>query len=402
MRLESSLLELLPAGAEPLRYLELLHDESELSNDLNIVIAADLDELRRCAEEAAERASVERFESILDFLPAAPLASERLLARADALLDRVRVDREGSAPAAWRASLARLEAALAEAADAAFVAGLGELSGVLERARGEAERAAGLAAADRGETRLAAERRLLAELAGLLDRLRASATAPPPTLETLPTALRDRFVTARGNYLGYLHPAGEIYEPEFLAAFNADSLAISAGATGFPMLFEHHAEVITDGFETAFAIGGGLIFVLLLIDFRRTGHTLLAMTPVLLGTLWMLGLMRVMGLDFNFANLVAVPIVLGVGIDGGVHVVHRFRLEGPAGLETVVAHTGRAVLIASLTTMVGFGSLALASHRGMASLGLLLLTGVGTSLLATLVFLPNLLLALGLARDPQE
>lgn len=406
VRIDSSLLELLPAGAESLRYLDLLHDESDLSNDLNIVVAGDLDELRRFATAAAERPSVERFESILDFLPESPEASDRALERAQSLFDRVEVGREGSTPAAWSASLARLEGALAEAADSAFVAGLGELSAALERARGAAERAVGLTATRLGSGASAvhgdAERRLLAELAGLVGRLKESAAAPAPTLDTLPSALRDRFVTERGRYLGYLHPAGEIYDPDFLARFNTDALAISEEAIGFPVLFEDHSRAITGGFEMAFAIGGGLIFVLLLIDLRHVGRTLLALAPVVLGTLWMLGLMRALGLDFNLANLVAVPIVLGVGIDGGVHVIHRFRLEGAGGLETVVAHTGRAVLIASLTTMVGFGSLALASHRGMASLGTLLLAGVATSLLATLVFLPNLLLVLGLARDPHE
>lgn len=409
VRIDSSLLELLPAGAESLRYLDLLHEESELSNDLNIVVAGDLDELRRFATAAAERPSVERFESILDFLPESAESreeSDRALERARALFDRVEVGREGSSPAAWSASLARLEGALAEAADSAFVAGLGELSGTLERARGAAERAVGLTATRLGGGAAAshgdAERRLLGELAGLVGQLKESAAAPAPTLDTLPSALRDRFVTERGRYLGYLHPAGEIYDPDFLARFNADALMISETAIGFPVLFEDHSRAITGGFETAFAIGGGLIFILLLIDLRHAGRTLLALAPVVLGTLWMLGLMRALDLDFNLANLVAVPIVLGVGIDGGVHVVHRFRLEGAGGLETVVAHTGRAVLIASLTTMVGFGSLALASHRGMASLGMLLLAGVATSLLATLVFLPNLLLVLGLARDPQE
>ena len=78
--------------------------------------------------------------------------------------------------------------------------------------------------------------------------------------------------------------------------------------------------------------------------------------------------------------------------------VHRFRLEQEDGMVVALAHTGRAILVASLTTMVGFGSLAFASHRGMASLGTLLFLGVGACLVAAVVVLPNLLLLLGLAR----
>jgi predicted RND superfamily exporter protein len=108
--------------------------------------------------------------------------------------------------------------------------------------------------------------------------------------------------------------------------------------------------------------------------------------------------MRLAGLSFNFANLVAIPLILGVGIDNGVHVMHRVRLEGREGMSVVLRHTGRAILIASLTTMIGFGSLALASHRGLASLGVVLLLGVGSCLVASMLVLPNLLVVLGLVR----
>ncbi len=92
-------------------------------------------------------------------------------------------------------------------------------------------------------------------------------------------------------------------------------------------------------------------------------------------------------------------MIIGVGIDNGVHVMQRIRLEGRAGMGVVLRHTGRAILIASLTTMIGFGSLALASHRGLSSLGFVLLLGVGSCLLTSMVVLPNLLVWLGLV-DP--
>jgi predicted RND superfamily exporter protein len=79
--------------------------------------------------------------------------------------------------------------------------------------------------------------------------------------------------------------------------------------------------------------------------------------------------------------------------------MHRFRLEGSQGMAVVMGHTARAVLIASLTTMIGFGSLALASHRGLASLGLVLLLGVGACLVTSAIVLPNVMLALGLSRN---
>jgi hypothetical protein len=120
------------------------------------------------------------------------------------------------------------------------------------------------------------------------------------------------------------------------------------------------------------------------------------MAPLAMGVVWMMGTMRLLQIPFNFANLVAVPLIIGVGIDNGVHVIHRIRFEGRAGMRVVLRHTGRAIFIASLTTMIGFGSLALASHRGLASLGLVLLLGVGACLITSTLVLPNLLVVLGL------
>lgn len=397
-----NLLELLPASAESLRYLRVLNDESALSNDFNLVTAGSLDDLQRLQERARQTAEIEQFESVLTFLPADPAASIAAVQRAAELLDRITLeapDLAGRRPLAD--SLTRLEGALTEAADAAFVTGLGALSGALERGRAEAEQTlAVVTAAGPAEAAawVEAETALRAKLRQVLERLRDSARTDVPTLASLPKSIRDRFVTDAGRYIGYLHPAGDMYDPDFLPRFNAASRAVADDAIGFPIIFDDHAEVITSGFGFAFATGALLVLGLLWLDFRDLRMTLLALVPVIAGTLWMLGAMSATGLVFNFANLVAVPIVLGVGIDAGVHMVHRYRLEGHDGMVTVVAHTGRAILIASLTTMVGFGSLALATHRGMASLGLLLLLGVGACTVAALGLLPNLLLAAGTAR----
>ncbi len=394
VELDSSLLELLPAGAESLRYLERVNEESALANNFNLVVADDLEALAALRERARREETIARFESILTFLPQDPDRSAAAVARAAALLDRIRVRDEPFDADALHTALRRLEAALAEAADAAFVTGLGELSGNLEQARAEAEAAAAtLAAADaeRIERIGRALHRLRAKLRDLLEQARVAARAPAPSLASLPAAIRDRYVTSRGRFLAYLYPDGDMYDPAFLAAFNAACRRVDAEAIGFPVLFEDHSNRITAGFETAFIAGALLVCLLLAIDLRGVRHALLAMVPVLLGVTWMLGLMRAFGLHFNFANLVAVPIVIGVGIDSGVHLVHRYRLERDCEIPVILAHTGRAILIASLTTMLGFGSLALATHRGMQSLGLLLLIGVGTNLVAAIVVLPCLL-----------
>ena len=365
------------------------------------MVAEDLEQLSALRRRAEREASVRRFDSILTFLPEQPAASEAAAAGARRTLEAIEVAEVAFDGARLSDSLSRLESALTSAADDAFVAGLGEVSGALERAREVTASALSLSV-EAGPEQLAdwatAHEMLRSEARRLLHELRNAAAEPLPTRASLPPDIVDRFLTEDDRYVGYLFPAGDIYDTGFLERFNGASRRVSSNAIGFPVLFESHSALITSGFTVAFASAALLVFLVLLLDLRNTRHTILALIPVFVGTIWMLGLMRAFGLSFNFANLVAVPIVLGVGIDAGVHVVHRLRLEGGDGIMTAVSHTGRAILIASLTTMVGFGSLVFASHRGMASLGALLLLGVAACAIAALIVLPNLVIVSGIAR----
>jgi len=149
---------------------------------------------------------------------------------------------------------------------------------------------------------------------------------------------------------------------------------------------------ITEGFYETVGVGALLVLVILLAHFRRMPTALLASMPLALGILWTLGIQGWFDIPFNFANLVAIPLVIGVGIDDGVHLVHRARLQGMTDIHAVLLRSGRAILITSLATVAGFGSLIFSAHRGMASLGTLLVIGVVACLVASIVVLPNVML----------
>ncbi len=403
IRFNTNLLDLLPDSAESLRYMRRMTEGSDLSPVFNMVVADDLGELERLRTMAGEEPAVARFDSVLDFIPADPAASREAIAELERLLDAVRLPEP---PAAVQRdevvrSLERLEQTLDDATEAAFGAGLADLLEPLERARVEAAAARQVAAAATQERVAAwgvAWWRLVDWGHELLARLRDAADAGPPTPETLPEELRDRFITESGRYIGFLYPVGSVFDPGQLGPYIEASRRVSTETTGFPLMFYLMSNRITSGFYRAVAAGSLIVMLILLIDYRRVRDAALAMIPLAIGLVWMLGGMRWSGIDFNFANLVGVPLIIGVGIDNGVHVIHRMRLEGSAGMDTVLRHTGRAILISSLTTMIGFGSLALASHRGLASLGVVLLLGVGSCLLTSTIVLPNLLVLLGLVR----
>jgi predicted RND superfamily exporter protein len=143
------------------------------------------------------------------------------------------------------------------------------------------------------------------------------------------------------------------------------------------------------------------MLVVILWSFGSVGHLVLALVPLVVGGAWTLGLMELFRINFNLANLIILPLIVGYGIMNGLHIVRRYQREGRKG--SIIANsTGRSVFLSATTTMVGFGSLMVASHRGIFSLGFLLAVGVGSILLASLTVLPALLLTLYGGRKGEE
>jgi len=117
----------------------------------------------------------------------------------------------------------------------------------------------------------------------------------------------------------------------------------------------------------------------------------MAMIPLLTGMVWMVGIMHLIGRQLDVVNIMAIPLILGIGIDDGVHIIHRWRREGRGSVKTVFASTGKAILLTSLTTMLAFGSLIFSLWRGYGSLGTALLIGVGACFITTVFILPGII-----------
>jgi len=389
---------LLPLESESLRLQETVLSESELSADFNVLMADDLDELARLQATYPQAASIARRESILTYLPRDAAERGPVIEAVRDGLERLRVRHRAPEPATYArklgASLEELAGALEEVEEVAFATGRGELlatAGEALAALAGAREQVVAAPPGRPAAWIESEERLFEEAGALLERLREIAANEPPELEDLPESLRTRFIGRTGKYLLYLYPDGKIAETGAGERFNRDCRAIDPAVTGYPILVQDGTREITEGFGKVVLVGALLIVLALLIDFRHAGYAFLAAATTGLGILWTLGWMGMAGQNFNLANLPTMPLVLGAGVAYGIHLLHRYRQEAKEGLATVLHHTGRAMLISALTTMIGFGSLALASHRGIASLGRVLLIGIASCFVAAAILLPCLL-----------
>ncbi|ADJ28286.1 MMPL family transporter [Nitrosococcus watsonii] len=236
---------------------------------------------------------------------------------------------------------------------------------------------------------------LLATLPDNLARLRQSLQAGPLSLDTLPPDLRRRWIASAGIQRIEVFPKEglNINDTASLRHFVNDIHNLAPSATGALILSFRSGETIVAAFQQAFIYALIAITVVLLFLLRSLRDTILVLIPLLLAGILLGAAMVILKTPFNFANIIALPLILGIGVDNGIHMVWRVRQAPPKTGNPLQTSTARAVVLSALVTVCSFGNLLLASHPGMASMGLLLSVGVALTLLCTLLLLPALLLA---------
>ncbi len=238
---------------------------------------------------------------------------------------------------------------------------------------------------------LALESGLLTTLPRQLQRLAAGLTAGAFGREDLPEELVSRWIATDGTELVEITPAQDISDSVAAEQFVETVRATVGTATGLPVVYQEAGRTVVRAFQMAFAYALLLVSIILWVFLRRIAESVLVIIPVILAAGITAALTVLLGWQFNFANIIALPLLLGVGVDSGIHMVHRMRTEPPADGRLLNTSTSRAVLASGLTTIASFGNLAFVSHLGMASMGQLLTLGMLVTLVATLVLLPALL-----------
>ncbi len=225
------------------------------------------------------------------------------------------------------------------------------------------------------------------DLLSRLHILRDLADPDPPKLDDLPEPLVTRFVGKGGKYLMKIYSDADIWDIDAMEQFVKQVRSVDPRATGNPLQTYEASRQMQQGYQKAAVYALIAISILLMVDFRSLRLTVMAMVPMVIGMVQAFGIMGLLGIPLNPANMIIVPLILGIGIDDGVHVVHDFRNQRGRRY-AMSSSTAGAILVTSLTTMIGFGSLMIASHQGLQSLGRVLVIGVSCCLFTSLVLLP--------------
>jgi uncharacterized protein len=224
----------------------------------------------------------------------------------------------------------------------------------------------------------------------------AAATRQQITIADLPEPLRREWLAPDGQARIRVLPAGDLSRAENLDAFVRKAQAVAPNVTGLPVINTEAADVVRRAFLEAIGITAVAIIVILAILRRRLSDILLIMSPLALAAVWTVAGAVLLDLPFNFANVIVVPLLLGLGVASSIHVVVRAREIARRGSSDSILETStpRAVLLADANTAVAFVTLAISSHRGLYSMGVLLALAITLSLAASIVVLPAILAAL--------
>jgi uncharacterized protein len=350
-------------------------------------VAPDPDSAESLAARLKALPEVDRTVTLLDYVPADQEEKLEVLADLSLLLDFPKERPPRSAPdlEAQVAALAGLQRFLGSALAVNDGSPIVESANILREELGRF--LARVRADPRPEPALAQlQKTLLGGFPDQLARLQGALRAGPVRLEDLPPELAARMRAPDGTTRIQVFPARNLDTEGEMEAFSDAVRSVAPDATGLPINLVEFGRATVRSLREALLLALASIAALLVLLWRRIVPALVTLAPLVLASVLTGAVLVLLNIPWNFANVIVLPLLLGVGVDSGIHLVQRARdADGGSVLETV---TARAVSYSAITTIASFGSLAFASHRGIASMGLVLVVAMLLSLAANLVMLP--------------
>jgi len=371
-------------------------DEFQVTGEPSIYFADDLQDADRIYRAAQRARTIAEPVSITMAIPDRQAEKAPIIERIGGVLSEVTPDGEAPTRVYNQTELAELKTHLAQiktvALELSVLASvmygpetkvlLGQLRDQINRV----DRRVSIASADRF-ARL--DRLIARELSRSFEVMRAMTSNQQVTVENLPPELTDRLRGKDGKWMVLVRANQYVFEPAFLRAHLDELESIDPEVTGITTAATRVLDKITADIPRLTLYTIFAVFLIVLFGLRDLRGTLVALVPLIVGMIWTLGLLGAFGLPLNFVSVLSIPLIVGIGIDDGVHLYHRIKHDRDLG--SALAHCGKPVVLTSLTTGIGFGSLLLSVHRGVFYLGLTTAIGIFACLVVSLLLMPALI-----------
>ena len=367
--------------------IRLLNADAE-STIYASVVASNLDEVRSLHAALTNLPSVAAVHSVAELVPEQQQQKAAIIRDIRRQVGDVRFDIPPADPADTEALVRSLGILRLHASRLAHELSSQKLSGLAEAAKSARERLQSLDP-EQALVRLAEyEKSFFGDLQAQLTLLATQADRPMEITD-IPDDIRRMLVGRTGKFLLRVFPAENVWERGPLERFVSEVRSVAPKATGTPSGLYEFIDILQRGYIKAALWAFLVIAIMVYGDLRGLLATALTLMPIVVGMIWMVGAMAVIGIKFNPANILTLPLMVGIGVAYGIYVVRRYQEDGEATFYG--KSTGRAVMLSALTAVIAFSSLLTGTHRGIRSLGLLMSIGVAACLLASLAMLPALL-----------
>ena len=406
IRFDQNYMNLEPKGLPSIMLQDTVLKKFDLSMDYALILAESVEDSRNISEEARDLGPVAMTEDISLYLPSGKQQEKR-----KPLIEKIRNEILRAEPSdSFREvdfeklldELGRLEMNIMEIQDMAFLGGQDKVDSKCAEIVGKPDAPQPINIIQELISLLQKDPRRSRQSLGGFQKDFAPyfkqavirmASLEPIVLENLPQTILDRYANEnRTQFLVTVFPSGNIWQDaEFLKRFVEDLDRVSPNATGMPPVFRALIEIIGRDGRNAILLTLVVVFFLLWLDYRKIGQALMAMIPLVIGIFWMVGGMGLFGIMLTVVSIMGLPMIIGIGVDDGVHIVHRWRIEGKGRIPQAFSSTGKAIFLTSATTMLAFGSLVFSVWPGFASLGIAMFIGVGACFLSTVIVLSGIL-----------
>ncbi|MBI4126605.1 MAG: MMPL family transporter [Deltaproteobacteria bacterium] len=394
-KFDNNLLHLQAEGLESVRFERLMIEHSTETTWFANVVASTPEDSANKADAFRKLPTVRRVDDVRRIVPPDQDVKQKLIAAMAPAFEHLSfAPLEGTVDrGALLRSLKKLHRRLEPLQSKAFTAGRADAVLELERFSAKMTSVIDLvshADAQALDRLTSFQNALIADVRHHLEILAQGMHPEPITLDDLPAGLTRRYVSPQGKYAVAIYPKDDIWDPVALERFVTDIRSVDAKVLGTPIEVHESGKLMRATFLRSAVLALIVIIILVGMDVRSWRWTIMAVTPLLLAMVWLGAVMGWVGIPFNMANFFAIPILIGVGIDSGVHLVHRLREDGR--LTALGSSTARGMIVNGLCNAVGFGMMMIAAHQGLRSLGEVMAIGAALCPLAALLIVPPLFL----------
>lgn len=379
--IKTDMSKIYPQNMECLKWLKIVEQEFGYNPTTLLFMADNMEELEQSVEKLSARGDVKKVESILTYLPEQQDYKLNVMKELNRAMKQKGAIQQNINPTSIITAIANINDRVQKSGISRDTESYKKLVVMEEALQGPNSKAA---------------------LTGLYSSLKQLGYSDSDglflserrmTIDQLPENIKSNFIGREGKFSVEVVPKSNIWHSD---SFNSlkEAIVLASGSVpvGMPALMHEVTSYVKGDILRISMLCFIALFVILWVMFKKVLDAVIAILPLLFTIYITLGIIPVLGVDLNIFSVTAMPILIGIGIDSGVHLLHRIKSSADKDIGYILSHTGKAIMMTTITTLIGFGSLYFVNHPGLASFGMVTVVGMGLCLLITLIMVPALYL----------